>query len=159
MGIIQRWRIKMSNVQKMISLSFELNEKLKQEENASGLIVSLLEQYYKTNVKSISEIESRQKAIEEERKKFQEKYSEDYATLENRKQLIKKEVESEEESKEKIRRLREEKIKNILDFFSIEMGREMTKEELSDYLYRLDNEKGFNFFTFIDEIREKKKNG
>ena len=47
----------MSNVQKMISIPYELNEKLKKEENASGLITELLEKHYKTNVKSVSEIE------------------------------------------------------------------------------------------------------
>lgn len=143
-------------INKNISLPNDLHEKLSKEENASGLIVSLLTQYYKLNVKSISEIEERQKAIEEERRKFQEKYSEDYATLENRKQIIKKEVETEEQTKERLKKAREEKINNILSFFKEETGREMEKEELSDYLYRLENESGFNFFKFIDEIREKR---
>jgi hypothetical protein len=146
-------------INKTISLPNELHEQLLKEENASGLIASLLYQHYKLSVKSISEIEERQKAIEEERKKFQEKYSEDYAILENRKQLIKKEVETEEQTRERQRKLREEKVNNILSFFKEELGREMEKEELSAYLYRLDNEKGFNFFKFIDEIREKKQNG
>lgn len=141
---------------KNISLPQALILKLESEENASGLIASLLFQHYKTSVKSIVEIEERQKEIEEERQKSQEKYSEDYAILENRKQIIKKEVETEEQTRDKQKKIREEKVNNILDFFKEETGREMSKEELSDYLYRLDNEKGFNFWRFMDEVRGKK---
>lgn len=145
-------------INKTISIPNELHEKLSKEENASGLIASLLYQHYKLSVKSIVEIEERQKSIEEERRKFQEKYSEDYAVLENRKQVIKKEVETEEETREKKRKLREEKINNICAWFKEETGREMEKEELSSYLYRLENEQGFNFFKFIDEVKEKGQN-
>lgn len=137
-----------------IYLTNELNEKLRKEENVSLLISQLLEQYYKMNVSKISEIEERQKTIEEERKKFNEKYSDDYATLENRKSLIKKECETEEESKERQRKKREDKINNILSSFKDVMKREMSKEELSDYLYRLENESGFTFYKFIDDKRE-----
>ena len=147
----------MTNVQKMISIPYELNEKLKNEENASGLITQLLEKYYKTNVKSVPEIESRQRQIEEERRKFQEKYSEDYAILENKKQVIKKEVESEEEIKERQRKKRTEMINNILNSFKEEVGREMSKEELSGYLERFEHEKGFNFFVYLDELKEIKE--
>jgi len=139
----------------MIYLSDELNEKLSKEENASFLISKLLNEYYLLNASKIEEIEERQKRIEEERKKFQEKYSTDYAILENRKQIIKKEIETEEQIKERKKKLHEEKINHILDNFKDEIKREMTKEELSEYLYRLENEKGFNFFIYIDEIREK----
>jgi len=138
-----------------ISLSEELDEQLKKEENASGLIAQLLTQYYKLNVNKIEDIETRQKSIEEERKKFQEKYSEDYAILENRKQIIKKEVETLEQLKERQRTRREEQVKSILDWFKSSVGREMTNEELSNYLFRYDNETGFNMYKFVDELKEK----
>ena len=138
----------------MIYISDELNEQLKKEENASGLISQLLTQYYKLNVNKIEDIESRQKSIEEERKKFQEKYSEDYAILENRKQIIKKEVETLEQLKERQKQRREEQIKGILDWFKSLVGREMTNEELSNYLFRYDNEPGFNIYKFVDEVKE-----
>lgn len=143
----------MSNT-RMIYISDELNEQLKKEENASALISQLLEQYYKTNVKSVSEIESRQKQIEEERKKFQEKYSEDYAILENRKKIIEKEKETLEELRERQKKRREEQIKNILEWFNNLTGREMSNEELSEYLIRYDTETGFNMYKFVDEIKE-----
>jgi len=143
----------MSNT-RMIYISDELNEQLKKEENASGLISQLLTQYYKLNVNKIEDIESRQKSIEEERKKFQEKYSEDYAILENRKQIIKKEVETLEQLKERQKQRREEQIKGILDWFKSLVGREMTNEELSNYLFRYDNEPGFNIYKFVDEVKE-----
>jgi hypothetical protein len=138
-------------INRTICLPEELNEKLKKEENASALISQLIEKYYKLNVNKIDEIEERQKQIEEERKKFQEKYSEDYAVLENRKQIIKKEAETEEQVREKAKRMREEKINNILDYFQELTKREMTKEELSDYLFRLENEPKFNMWRFVEE--------
>lgn len=138
---------------RMIYLSNELNEKLSKEENASSLISRLLNDYFRLNVSNLDEIEARQKQIEEERKKFNEKYSDDYAVLENRKKVIQKQTETEEEAKERLKKKRQEQINNILDYFKEETGREMTKEELSDYLFRFDNESGFSFFKFIAEIK------
>jgi hypothetical protein len=143
---------------KTISIPEYINDKLSQEENASGLITQLLIEYFKTNVKSISEIEARQEQIEKERKEFVEKYSEDYATLEKRKQVIKQEVETEEQTKERMEKKREAKINNILNLFKDETGKEMSKEELTEYLERFENEKGFNIFKYIDELRENVKN-
>lgn len=144
----------MGNVQKMISLSYELNEQLKKEENASGLISELLTQYYRLNVNKIEDIEARQKEIESERQKFTEKYSDDFATLEKRKQLIKKEVETLEQLKERQKKRREEQVKSILDWFKSLMDREMSNEELSEYLLRYDTEPGFNMYKFVDEKKE-----
>ena len=141
-------------VNRVISLSEELNEELKKEENASGLIAELLTKYYKTNVKNIPDIEERQKQIEEERRKFQEKYSEDYAILEKRKQLIKQEVETLEQLRERQKKRREEQVKSIIDWFKVLVGREMSNEELSEYLLRYENEAGFNMYKFVDEITE-----
>ena len=47
-------------------------EQLSKEENASALISRLLNDYFRLNTSKIEEIESRQKQIEEERKKFNE---------------------------------------------------------------------------------------
>ena len=59
---------------RMIYLSNELNDKLGKEENASALISKLLFNHYRLNASKIEEIEAQQKQIEEERKKFVEKY-------------------------------------------------------------------------------------
>lgn len=142
---------------RMIYISDELNEKLSKEENASLLISKLLNDYYRLNVSKLDEIEERQKEIDEKRRKFNEQFSEEYATLETRKQVIKKERESEEEIKARQKRKREEQINNILGFFKDLMGRDITKEELSDYLFRFENETGFNMYKFVDEIHEREK--
>jgi len=58
-------------VNKTISIEWELNERLKKEDNASGLISELLYKHYRINEKSEEEIieEVKEKQKQEERKK------------------------------------------------------------------------------------------
>lgn len=141
----------------MIYVSDNLYEKLSKEGNASELISSLLETHYKFNLKKVDDIESTQRKIEEERKAFIEKYSEDYALLEKQKVIIKQKEDTIQEQEAKIKNKRQELINNINLSFLGETGRNMTEQEVKEYLWRWDNETGFNFFKYMEEVKEKQK--
>lgn len=93
-------------VNKTISLEHELNERLKQEENASALISNLLNDYYKNK-----HINSKISKEEEEIKKIEEE-------LLRRKELLNKNIEvkqTEQEKTDEIERHKEFKRKQAED--------------------------------------------
>lgn len=107
-------------VNKTISITYELFNKLKEEKNASELICGLLNKYYETLGQTTNNpviIEERIKELEDEKMK-----------LTNKKVLIEKEIEVEEVTKQE-KAADQEVLYKISNFCS-----NMTEEQKNEYL-------------------------
>lgn len=138
-------------VNKTISIPDYIFEKLKDVDNASGLITELLENFFKTNLDSLKEIEESLNSIENKRSQIIKNLENENITLLTKKEEIQKQTEFLEKKKEISDKKEFEMIENIKNVFKDFMEREITKEELEDYRFRLKDEKGFNMFRFIEE--------
>jgi len=107
--------------QRYIYLQDELNNKLKQEENASALITSLLMEHYKYNTQDINEINREIDELREKEKLSGSKIESEMEKLER----VKNRVES--ELKEKAEKL--EKAKLWLAEFKNRFGSDKEMEE------------------------------
>jgi hypothetical protein len=139
---------------RMIYLADELNSKLKEEENASALIVSLLEKHYKYK-------EQNQLTAQQRLDLFREQKEKNLDPLLTQEEQLMNEVEREQEEKIKYEYLKQKEIdkeqnkKNtIFNTFKEEVGREMTEKEYQELLRRYKEEPKFNLFRFIDEHKE-----
>lgn len=142
-----------------IYLPDEINEKLKYEENASGLIVELLTKYYNVKIEEKKTLQDREKEIEEARIQFLLKYEEDKKKL---KEKLEQERIKELTDEQKIERKKNQKIemiKSIQGFVKYLINRELTDAELQDYLIGLENGLYVNIASFLEEkvIQEKKQ--
>lgn len=104
--------------QRYIYLTDTLNNKLKQEENASALITRLLNEYYKFNITNLEEVENNLKTLKEEK--------------EYRVELIKKETEKLEEVKDNLI----DKETLIIEDQERERARENSKRESRNKLFK-----------------------
>jgi TPP-dependent 2-oxoacid decarboxylase len=139
-----------------ISLTNEINEKLKKEENASLLITRLLTEHYKNSAPdTIEAVEEKLKSVEDKRKEYLDSIEKEETSLINKKELIKQKTEFIEKSKEEIVIKEIERLENIKKSFFEFLGRDITNEEMDDYLRRIDTEPGFNMYVFIDEKESK----
>lgn len=141
-------------INKSISIPYEIDSLLKKEENASALIVSLLEKHYKFK-------EQNQLTAQQRLDLFREQKEKNLNPLLTQEEQLMKEVEREQEEKIKYEYLKQKEIdkeqdkKNrIFNTFKEEVGREMSEEEYQEILRRYKEEPKFNLFRFIDEHKE-----
>ncbi len=145
-------------VNKTISITWELNEKLKSESNASALIVELLKEHYKIDSfknSTVEDVEKNLKEIEENRKKILEQLKKEESNFITKKELIKQQTEFLEKSKEEVVIKEKEKLENIKRSFYEFLGRNITDKEMEEYLKRMETEPGFSMYIFIDEKENK----
>jgi hypothetical protein len=151
-------------VNKTISIPFEINEQLKNLENASGLITDLLITHFKLDADSIEDIEEKQKEIKSKEQKFLEQLEDDFKLLENKKTIIKKQTEFIEKKQKLTDEKKKEMIKSIKKNFKDLTNTEMTDEQLKKYLDNLKKKDNYNIFMFVEECqtnntsKEEKKN-
>jgi len=141
-------------VNKTISLPYEINEKLKGEHNASGLITELLTRYFKEDTKETQEdLDKKIKSIEHEKRDMLDKLEREKKQLTGKKEILEKQVEVEIEEKQIGEGKEKYKQNSIRSTFYDETGRDMTTKELEDYLValKLDNA---NLFQWIKENAE-----
>jgi len=160
-----------SNI-RMLYISSDLNDLLKEEKNASALIVSLLKEHYKFKEQNQLTAQQRLDLFREQKKEIlnplliQEEQLIKEVELKKEKlltqeeQLIKK-VEQEKEEQNQYEYLKQKEIdkqqdkKNrIFNTFKEEVGREMSEEEYQELLMRYKEELKFNLFRFIKEKKE-----
>lgn len=138
--------------QRYIYLPDELNLKLKEEENASALIVRLLNKYYEIeNKESPGEIEKKIETLKRKQEEFIKSISADVGQLTTKKVLVEKQIETVEETQAKNEKKENDKKDYVRKTFIEFMKREITEEELNEYFNRLLNEGGFNMFKFLEE--------
>ena len=141
----------MSNVASFSFSDLEVFSKLQEIQNKSGLIQDLLRDYFKINTKNIEDINNQILSIEDQRKKILDKLELDKNSLITHKEQIQKQTEKIETLNSQTKEKENKVINSIKQNFNDYMKREMLDDELNDYLFRLDNEKGFNFFRFIQD--------
>jgi len=135
-----------------IYLSDELNNLLKEEDNASGLIQSLLMSHFKTTGGSKTEVIQKLEQIEIQKAmtlKLAEQEKEKLLAIKHGLELKETEIEmAEKKGASKILKFRENAMKNFKDL----AAREMTDAEFLEFEGRFElNEKGFNIFKFVEE--------
>lgn len=158
--------------QRLITIPDDMNERLKQEENASGLIQNLLSKYYQIGrVFTVEEIEKEEEFlksnIELEYKKIDMDLKKQLLVLEEKKAfLLLNKAYKEQEGKNKQDELKQNIKSNILDLFEIPEGTvegyiDDLVEEFSanKHLYK-------NLFAFMESkgykdkwLNESKENG
>ena len=119
--------------QKMIYIDDDLYNHLKEETNASALITSLLEQYYKFNIGTSEEVKARLRNLTEQQSSQIEVYKKEIEKLEEVKKSIDVKEESlyvEEEYKKKKENSKKLTIEN--NFFEI-VNRAMTDAEYIEF--------------------------
>jgi chromatin remodeling complex protein RSC6 len=123
-----------------IYLSHELNEKLKQESNASALIVKLLEEHYNFNIGSREEIEERLKNLGEKQKTKIEIFKKEIEKLEEVKENIEDKEKATREQEERIKRNELSKRESRNNIFKDITGRDMSDDEYNEFneLFELD---------------------
>lgn len=136
--------------QRYIYLPDELNNRLKQEENVSALIVNLLTKHYRYNVEEKGLILENINKIDYEREKYIQQLENE--KIEFQKKLLeisKKEQEKiDEENKLKSRKERIYSSRN--QYFKEVTGRDMTSEEHEEFNERFQHE-NINIFEFAKE--------
>lgn len=137
---------------KMISIPEELFDLLKLENNASKLISSLLFDYYKANKENEQDLDKELEILKQKRINALKVIEEEEKKIHFRKEIIEKQREVEVKAQEVNQAKEDEKLKNIKLTFLEETGREMSEEEIAEFLDRIDKERGFNLFYYIQEI-------
>lgn len=139
---------------RMVYLPEELNKKLKEEANASALMVSLLEKHYQFK-------ERNQLTAQQRLDLFREQIEKNLNPLLTQEEQLIKEVEREnkkfqekEFEEQKIIYKEQDKKNRIFTTFNEEVGREMIEEEYQELLRRYKTEPKFNLFKFIEEYKE-----
>jgi len=139
---------------RMVYLPEELNKKLKEEANASALMVSLLEKHYQFK-------ERNQLTAQQRLDLFREQIENNLNPLLIQEEQLIKEVEQEnkkfqekEFEEQKIIYKEQDKKNRIFTTFNEEVGREMIEEEYQELLRRYKTEPKFNLFKFIEEYKE-----
>ena len=139
-------------VNKTISIPFQINGKLKQEENASALITRLLEEYYKLNITNLEEVEKNLKNLEEEKVYRVELIKKETEQLEEVKNnLIDKETQIFEEQ-EKAMKKEQSKRESRNKLFKEMTCRDMTDEEYIEFEVGYDQDR----WTILDYALEVK---
>jgi len=141
-------------INKSISIPYELDNLLKGEENASGLICNLLREHYK--YKGQNQLTAQQRLD-----LFREQIEKNLNPLLTQEEQLIKEVEREnkkfqekEFEEQKIIYKEQDKKNRIFTTFNEEVGREMIEEEYQELLRRYKTEPKFNLFKFIEEYKE-----
>lgn len=144
-------------INRTITLPEEINEKLKYEENASGLITELLTKYYNVKIEEKKTLQDREKEIEEARIQFLLKYEEDKKKLKEKLELERARELTEQQKIERKQNQKIEMIKSIQGFVKYLINRELTDAELQDYLIGLENGLYVNVASFLEKkgIEEK----
>ena len=142
-------------VNKMISIPHELNEKLKSETNASGLIAKLLIEHYKFSSENVKDIEAQQEELKSKEMKLLERLEEDFNKLENKKILIKKQTEAIENLEEKNQKKKLEMVENIRKSYLELTEKDMSDETLEEYIKKLRMGEVKSIFQFIEEENAK----
>ena len=141
-------------VNKTISISQEINDKLKQEINASALISKLLIDYYKNNTEDtklvINQIEEKKNQLIQDPEKQKEKLTE-LKSKENIQEINDKEVEQ-----KRLAKLNQWKI-NVMTNFNEETGRIMTEQEFATYKNLWDNNLIDGLHSFIRTLEDVEK--
>lgn len=121
-------------VNKTISLPQEIIERLKLEENASGLITTLLTQHYKYNIDNSEDCDISLKNLEQKRKQMLEMIEKEKEKIIE----IKNHVVEHEVNEKELERLRQEKrkalIKNTQDTALELFNKHITPEEAEEYI-------------------------
>jgi hypothetical protein len=140
---------------KTIYLPDDLCLKLKHEINASGLIASLLFDYYKNKISTtIEELEYEIKEKQNSLLRIKEiKEKEIETILEKKKELEIKE--KTEEEKEQIKKEKEQvKRENIKQIIKEELQREPTTKEIEDYMQIIQQENKTNIYQYIQQLKQ-----
>jgi hypothetical protein len=143
--------------QRYIYLSDELNQKLKQEENASALICRLLNKYYKfDNMTTIEDTNKAIKQIEEEEQIRCNSINNEIDKLVE----IKNNLEIQKENEVKIQNIKQSKEQefkeSVLNNFKVYTDKDMTEEQ---YLRFKESWKNDEIKSLYDWIDEELKNG
>lgn len=141
---------------KTIYLPDELCLKLKEEQNASGLIANLLFDYYKTKIpKTIEELEREIREKENNLITIKTIKQKEIETIEGKKKELEQQEKTEKEIKEEQEQKLNQKRENIIKEFKSELQREPTEKEINNYLLRIEQGEKINIYTYIEEIKEK----
>lgn len=142
--------------QRYIYLQDELNNKLKEEENASALISRLLNEHYKfSKVETMAEIEEAEKQIQDKRNKLNQELAEEENQIITKKEIKVKEIEFEEKKQELTEKQKAEKRESIKQYFKLFTQREITEAQLDEYMQRLEDHEISGLGEYIEELREK----
>ena len=142
--------------QRYIYLQDELNNKLKEEENASALISRLLNEHYKfSKVETMAEIEEAEKQIQDKRNKLNQELAEEENQIITKKEIKVKEIEFEEKKQELTEKQKAEKRESIKQYFKLITQREITEAQLDEYMQRLEDHEISGLGEYIEELKER----
>lgn len=143
-------------VNKTISIPYDIDKLLKEEENASALITKLLEEHYKFNVGSKDEVSARLLLLEDKQNKQIEVYEKEIQKLEEVKENIHNKEQDlliqEELQKEKDKGIRKSRNKYFKDI----THRDMTDQEHEEF-NQLFEEEGTSIIKYADEKKDNTK--
>lgn len=134
-----------------IYLPDEINERLKLEENASGLIVELLTKHFNIKAEQKKNLEDREKEIEEARENYMLKYEREKEELLEKLRYKRANELTEEQKIERKKNQTLEKIQSIQEFVKYLIGREFTDLELHEYLIGTESGTYKNIASFLEE--------
>ena len=134
---------------RQITIPDEINLKLRLEDNASFLITKLLIEHYKNTEISKSDLNKVKEQMIKEKEAKDASFNKELEKLDYELIKTKREKEATKQQQDVIKQKEEEKIKNIQSIAIDELGRALTKKELSEYL----NNEYNNIFAYIDEIK------
>jgi hypothetical protein len=134
-----------------IYLPDEINDSLKLEENASGLIVELLKKHYNIKEEKEKSIEEREKEIEQARTDFLLRYEADKEKFKEQYKYKRANELTEEEKKQRASNLKLERTRDIQNFVKYLINREFTDMELHEYLIGLEKGLYMNIASYLEE--------
>jgi len=142
--------------QRYIYLPDELNEKLKAEANASGLIQSLLFEHYKfSKSETIESLEAKEAEIKAKRDALNKALEAEESQIVTKKEIIEKEIEKIQTKQERDQEKFEAKKQSAKEYFKIFTQREMTDAEAEEYMEMLEQERIQSLGEYIELIAER----
>lgn len=146
-------RIRIIMVNKTISIPYDLDKLLKEEDNASALISQLLQEHYKFNIGTKEEIDARLRNLSDNQSKQIEIYKQEIQKIEEVKKNIEKKEEELNSQEDRIKAKELSKRTSRNNIFKSETGRDMTDIEYNEFNDLFDNGE----MTIIEYAETKKE--
>lgn len=130
----------------------ELNNKLKLETNASGLIQGLLRQYYKGNVTTEQEVNAQLKTIEQKREELNKQLDEEESRVLEIKQKVITEREIEQIEQEKKQAKIDEFKANFFNHYLEFVGVPASEEEYNRFKDYWDTDENADLYSWLEKL-------